>query len=120
MGKKTKIITYKANIYSSQFEEILKSNKYSDIIIKIIDENGNKEEIKSHKNILYTSSEYFKKEIEKEKDMIDIKEKDIKIFKEFLSFLYTGCFDIKDEQKTFLFLRLAVKVKHKVIKKSME
>ena len=57
MGKKSKakFVYFKPNLYSEKFENLLTSGKYSDFTVKV----GN-ETLKLHKNILASSSDYFK------------------------------------------------------------
>jgi hypothetical protein len=50
-SKKEKKIFFKNNIYSLKYESLFNNKKYSDIQIKINDENYH-----LHKNILYSSS----------------------------------------------------------------
>jgi hypothetical protein len=111
MGKKTKkvkkkIVTFKKEIYSQKYEKLYNNEKYSDFEISF---EGNENKIKSHKNILATSSEFFSKLIEENQNSVKIQE-DVTAFKQLIEFYYTGTFNCIKVEKTIDFLLLAIKV----------
>jgi hypothetical protein len=91
---------------------LLSNNKYSDVTVNFGDES-----LKLHKNILASSSDLFS-ELVKDKSTVDLDEKNSKIMKKYIEFLYTGAVDVaKDkEDELFDFLVVALKVKIFILK----
>jgi hypothetical protein len=103
MGKKKqKIVSITQESNSKKYESLFNNKKYSDIKIKI-----GEEEIPGHLFILQSSSDYFNDY--KENDVIEIKEKK-ESFKVLLEFFYKGSLEVKDDKVLLDFFVLSKKV----------
>jgi hypothetical protein len=86
------------------FKEIEKSREFSDIQFVL-----KEEKVKSHKIILSSACKCW--EILDEQNEINIDEKDEKLFKNFISYLYGSTFEYSTEEEALNFLILLSKVK---------